>query len=155
MEDKYTIKVAENLTWAGAQITDIEYQCEEIHSGGDRVTYHVKVNRGDYERLAATRPEIKLSFNSFTKVLRPFMLGRHATDDFLEAFRLLDTDRSGTIDIGELAVFMPVIAPNASPYMLLHQVQKVDKNADYKLNMSEFADLLKRGIGRDLALGRL
>ncbi|CAF1569665.1 unnamed protein product, partial [Adineta steineri] len=68
---------------------------------------------------------------------------------------LLDADHSGTIDIGELAIFMPVIMPNASPYMLLHHIQKADKNCDYKLNLQEFTLLINQGIGRDIALGRL
>ncbi|CAF3349150.1 unnamed protein product [Rotaria sp. Silwood2] len=155
MEDKYTIRVTENLNWIGSQINDVEYRCEEIHDNGDRVNYRVAISRVDYERLAATSSPRPIPFNSFTKVLRPFMLGRHALDDIPEAFRLLDSDHSGTIDIGELAAFMPCIVPNANPYMLLHQVQKVDKNCDYKLNLSEFTELIKRGIGRDLALGRL
>ncbi|CAF4443208.1 unnamed protein product, partial [Adineta steineri] len=33
-----------------------------------------------------------------------------------------------TIDIGELAIFMPVIIPNASPYTLLHHIQKADQS---------------------------
>jgi Ca2+-binding EF-hand superfamily protein len=63
-----------------------------------------------------------LPFDSFAKVLRPFMMGKHASEDIPEAFRLLDTDHSETIDIGELAAFMPVIVPDANPHMLLHHV---------------------------------
>jgi len=83
------------------------------------------------------------------------MLVHHAADDIPEAFRLLDTDHSGTIDIGELAAFMPVIVPDGNPHMLLHHVQKVDKNHDYKFNLAEFTELIKHGVGRDITLGRL
>ncbi|CAF1408678.1 unnamed protein product [Didymodactylos carnosus] len=83
------------------------------------------------------------------------MMGPQASQDIPEAFRLLDTDRSGTIDIGELAAFMPVIRPEATPYMLLHHVEKVDKNGDYKLNYDEFNALVLAGVGRDIVLGRL
>jgi hypothetical protein len=154
MEDKYTIRVAETFNWVGSQINDITYQCEEIHYDGEKCNYRVVINRADYERLAASKPGISLSFNSFTRVMRPFMLGRHAADDIPEAFRLLDSDHSGTIDITELAAFMPAIVPNANPHTLLHHVQKVDKNCDYKLSLLEFTQLIKRGIGRDLVLGR-
>ncbi len=50
---------------------------------------------------------------------------------------------------------MPVIVPDGNPHMLLHHVQKVDKNHDYKLNLAEFTELIKHGVGRDIALGRL
>ncbi len=50
---------------------------------------------------------------------------------------------------------MPVIVPDANPYMLLHHVQKADKNCDYKLNLQEFTDLINQGVGRDITLGRL
>ncbi|CAF2984507.1 unnamed protein product, partial [Rotaria sp. Silwood2] len=49
MEDKYTIRVTENLNWVGSQINDVEYRCEEIHDNGDRVNYRVAISRADYE----------------------------------------------------------------------------------------------------------
>ncbi|CAF1209818.1 unnamed protein product [Rotaria sp. Silwood1] len=135
------------------RIVEAEYHYKETYANGEASNYRVAVKRSEYERSAATTQKPTLPFQQFLKVLRPFMMGRHAADDIPEAFRLLDRDYSGTIDIGELAAFMPVIVPNANPYMLLHHIQKVDKNCDYKLNLQEFTDLIKRGIGRDIALG--
>ncbi|CAF3729027.1 unnamed protein product [Rotaria sp. Silwood1] len=137
------------------RIVEAEYHYKETYANGEASNYRVAVKRSEYERSAATTQKPTLPFQQFLKVLRPFMMGRHAADDIPEAFRLLDRDYSGTIDIGELAAFMPVIVPNANPYMLLHHIQKVDKNCDYKLNLQEFTDLIKRGIGRDIALGRI
>ena len=107
------------------------------------------------EKQAKTSTTAMLPFESFTKVLRPFMMGKFASDDIPEAFHTLDKDRSGTIDIGELAIILPAIVPDINPHILLHQVQKVDKNFDYKLNLQEFTDLLNQGIGRDIVVGRL
>ncbi len=115
----------------------------------------MKFNRQEYDRLAANMDKPTLPFDKFLKVLRPFMLGKHAADGIPEAFRLLDADHSGTIDIGELAAFMPVIVPDGNPYILLHHVQKVDQNHDYKLNLAESTVLINRGVGRDITLGRL
>jgi len=96
-----------------------------------------------------------IPFDSFAKVLRPFMMNKHTSEDISEAFRLLDTDHSGTIDIGKLATFMPLIVPDANPYMLLHHVQKTDKNFDYKLNLEEFTSLINQRVGCDITLGCL
>ena len=151
----FDIRVEETIHRAGDQITAVEYVYNEIHGNGDNRNYRITVKRQDYERLASTITNRTLPFEIFAKVLKPFMIGQHAAADIPEAFRLLDSDHSGTIDIGELAAFIPVIVPNGNPYMLLHHIQKVDKNNDYKLNLAEFTDLINKGIGRDIALGRL
>lgn len=149
------VRIDETLHRMGDQIIEAEYVYTETQSNGDTRNYRVLVKRQDYQRLATGMNKPTLPFDQFVKVLKPFMMGHLAATEIPEAFRLLDTDRSGTIDIGELAAFMPVIVPNGNPYMLLHHIQKVDKNNDYKLNLAEFTDLLNRGIGRDIALGRL
>jgi Ca2+-binding EF-hand superfamily protein len=154
MSNQYDIRVDETIHQQGGQISEVEYVYHESHIDDVR-DYRVGVKRQDYERLAATMNKPTLSFDSFAKVLRPFMMGKHASEDIPQAFRLLDTDNSHTIDIGELAAFMPVIVPDANPYMLLHHVQKADKNSDYKLNLQEFTDLVNQGVGRDITLGRL
>ncbi|CAF4800697.1 unnamed protein product, partial [Rotaria sp. Silwood2] len=121
----------------------------------DERKYTISLKQVDYERLAATIQKPILPFDKFDKALRPFMMAEYAAADIPEAFRLLDADISGTNDIGELAAFMPVILPNGNPHMLLHHIDKVDKNNDYKLNLAEFTDLIGKSIGRDLGLGRL
>jgi Ca2+-binding EF-hand superfamily protein len=79
------------------------------------------------------------------------MMGRHAVDDIPEAFRLLDTNHSKVINISELAAFMTLM--NVSPGVLLDHVKKVDTNGDYKLNLDEFTNFIKKGIGRQLVFG--
>ncbi|CAF1088661.1 unnamed protein product [Rotaria sordida] len=149
------IRVDEIIHKEGGQIVEVEYLYNEHQGNGDQRNYSVSVKRQVYERIAARTQKPALPFDKFVKVLKPFMIGSHAADDIPEAFRLLDSDHSGTIDVGELATFMPVIVPDANPYMLLHHIQKVDKNSDYKLNLTEFTALINRGIGRDIALGRI
>lgn len=151
----YDIRVDETIHRKGDQIVEAEYIYNETHGNGDNRNYRITVKRQDYERLAATITKPTLPFDKFVKVLKPFMIGQHAAAEIPEAFNLLDSDHSGTIDIGELAAFIPVIVPNGNPYMLLHHIQKVDKNNDLKLNLAEFTDLINKGIGRDIALGRL
>lgn len=152
---KFDSYVEELIHQKGGQITEVEYLYKELYSNGEERRYRILVKRTDYRRVAATITKPTLPFDQFVKVLKPFMIGSQAADNILEAFRLLDTDCSGTIDIGELAAFLPVIVPDANPYMLLHHIQKVDQNNDYKLNLTEFTALINQGIGRDIALGRL
>ncbi len=154
MSNKTDILIDETIHQNAGRIVEVEYVYHESHDGNAQ-DYRVGVKREDYERLAASVNKSTLPFDSFAKVLRPFMMGKHASEDIPQAFRLLDADHNGTIDIGELAAFMPVIVPDANPYMLLHHVQKADKNSDYKLNLQEFTDLINQGVGRDIALGRL
>jgi len=154
MTDTMDIRIDETVHQNAGRIDEVEYVYHETRNDNAK-EYRVAVKRQDYERLAATMKKETLPFDSFTKVLRPFMMGKHASEDIPQAFRLLDSDHSGTIDIGELSAFMPVIVPDANPYMLLHHVQKADKNSDYKLNLQEFTDLINQGVGRDIALGRL
>ncbi len=155
MSNGFDIRVDETIHQSAGRIIEVDYEYQESRAYGDVRKYRVAIKRQDYERLAAKMTKPTLSFDHFAKVLRPFMMGHHASEDIPEAFRLLDADRSGTIDIGELAAFIPVIVPDANPYMLLHHVQKADKNGDFKLNLEEFTTLINQGVGRDIALGRL
>jgi len=155
MSNGFDILVDETVHLDGGRIVEVNYVYNEKHANGETRNYCVAVTRQGYEKIAATIKKPTLPFDSFVKVLRPFMMGHHAAENITEAFHLLDSDHSGTIDIGELAAFMPAIVPDANPYLLLHHVQKADKNCDYKLNLEEFTALIKQGVGRDIALGRL
>ncbi|CAF1478339.1 unnamed protein product [Adineta steineri] len=155
MNNGIDVRVDETVVQQGDRFIEVDYVYTETRKNGDQRKYQISVKRAEYERSAASLNKSTLSFDNFAKVLRPFMMGRFASEDIPAAFSLLDADHSGTIDIGELAIFMPIIMPNASPYMLLHHIQKADKNCDYKLNLQEFTSLINQGIGRDIALGRL
>ncbi|CAF1568748.1 unnamed protein product [Didymodactylos carnosus] len=120
---------------------------------GSRV-FTAKVSREQYNNLAKTFNK-SLSFDSFLHVLKPLMMGSYASDEIQRAFELLATDKSGTIDVDELAAFLPIITPNVTRDMLLHYISHVDENFDHKLNLSEFKELLSRGIGRDIVCGHL
>ncbi|CAF4864205.1 unnamed protein product [Rotaria sp. Silwood1] len=154
MGGNYRLRAREILHRKGNQITEAEYVFDEIHANGKVRQHRVSVKKEEFERLAATLKKPTLSFDDFTKVTRPLLMGHHAAEDIPEAFRLLDTDNSDTIDIGELAVFMPAIVPNSNSYMLLRYFQVADTNNDYKLNLDEFTAFIKKGIVRELALGR-
>ena len=155
MSENCDIRIDETICTSAGRVIEVTYTYMETQNNVDTKHYDVSVKRSDYETFSRNTNKPALSYDDFLKVLRPFMMGKHAAEDIPVAFRILDTDRSGTIDIGELAAYMPVIVPNANPYMLLHHVQKVDQNSDYKLNLAEFSDLINKGIGRDLTLGRI
>lgn len=135
-------------------VTEVEYVYEEIQDGKKR-HHRIHVKRENFERLSAELKKTSLSFEDFTIVVRPFFLGEEATKNIPEAFHLLDADQSGTIDIAELALFMPAIIPGSNQYMMLRYFQAADKNKDYQLSFEEFTDFIKKGYIRDLALGRL
>jgi hypothetical protein len=155
MADKYPTRVHEYLHRKGNTITEAEYVYDEIHPNRTKRQYRVHVRREEFERIAATLKKPTLTFESFTKVVRPFLMGFEAVKDIPEAFQLLDADNSDTIDINELAVFMPAIVPDSNPYMLLRYFEKADTNSDYKLSLEEFTAFVEKGVIRDLALGRL
>jgi hypothetical protein len=136
----------------GGQVSRVEYSYDLEHTNvGAAASSRISVTRDDYQRLAAKTPQMALSFDQFLIVLRAFMMGKHAVDDIREAFRLLDTNHTNRINISELAAFMPLI--NVSPGVLLDHVRKVDQDGDYKLNLDEFTNFIKKGIGRELVFG--
>ena len=155
MSQEMDIRIDEIVTHSAGRVDEVIYEYTETPKGAAKKTYNISVKRADFDRFATLCNKPMLPYDQFLKVLRPFMMGKHAEADIPEAFRILDTDHSGTIDIGELAAYMPIIVPDANPYVLLHHVQKVDKNSDYKLNLSEFTDLIKQGIGRDISVGKM
>ncbi|CAF1185035.1 unnamed protein product [Rotaria sp. Silwood1] len=151
MPGRNQIRIDEILHRQAGKTVLAEYLYEEDVGFGRRRSYHIKVPRDEYERIARRTLRTVIPFDKWLKVLRPFMLGEEAADDIAEAFRILDTDYSNKIDIDELEAFMPVIVPRAPPKVLRQYIQKVDRNFDGKLNLAEFTDLVTRGIGRDIA----
>ena len=152
--DKSAAYVQEFMHKKDDIVTEVEYVYEEIKDGKKRHE-RIHVKRENFERLSAELKKTSLSFEDFMIVVRPFFLGEEATKNIPEAFNLLDADQSGTIDIAELALFMPAIIPGSNQYMMLRYFQAADKNKDYKLSFEEFTDFIKKGYVRDLALKRL
>lgn len=150
------IRIQEIPQQKGDKVIGVEYIFDELLSREKVKQYRVQVKKEEFDRVAATVKKWTIPFESFTKVARALLLGDKAeSGEILEAFELLDTDKSETIDINELALFMPVIVPGSNAYMLMRHFQKVDANSDYHLNLEEFTDLIKRNIVRDLAIGRI
>ncbi|CAF1372701.1 unnamed protein product [Adineta ricciae] len=139
----------------GDQITEAEYVYDEILGKGKVNQKRVHVRREVFEQIAATIKKETLPFEDFIKVVRPFLMVESALADIPEAFSLLDTDKSNSININELAVFMPAIVPNSNQYLLLRYFQPADTNNDYMLSLEEFTEFIKKGVVRDLALGRI
>jgi Ca2+-binding EF-hand superfamily protein len=147
------------------QILQIEYQFEESSSmvapstAGTGITkqtkekrqrsYDAAVTRQQYEELARRLPD-PLSFEEFTLVLRPFIMGFYASGDLEKAFHTLDRDHSGSIHIDELSSFLPILNDTVTRDGLRNYVRKVDTNFDGNMNYEEFRALVLRGIGRDI-----
>ncbi|CAF2640840.1 unnamed protein product [Rotaria sp. Silwood2] len=79
------------------------------------------------------------------------MLGPDSSDDDIrEAFHMIDADGSGQIDVYELAKVIPAILPDATLDTLPTIIRRYDKNYDNQLNLREFTQLIRGGIGRDI-----
>ena len=155
-DDQSRILVHEVAHRKGDRISAVEYVYDEKQSNGKTRQQRIIVKKENFDRVAATIKKWTIPFDSFMQVARPLLMGYHATDaDILDAFQLLDTDKSETIDINELALLMPAIVPDSNSYMLLRHFQKVDTNNDHILNLEEFTAFVKKNFVRDLALGRL
>ena len=155
MADKSSIPVQEFLQQKGDKVTEAEYIYDEVQDKGKKHQHRIRVKREEFEQIAAINKKTKFSFDDFITVLRAFLMGEDGSKYIPEAFHLLDTDNSGTIDIAELAIFMPAIVPGSNQYMLLRHFQSADTNNDYKLSFEEFTDFINKGVVRDLALGRI
>jgi hypothetical protein len=154
--DQHIIRIQEHLHRKADTITAAEYVYDEYLGNRKTRQHRVIVKREEFEQIAAAQKKSAIPFESFIKVTRPLLMGHNAANaDISEAFQLLDFDKSETIDIYELAVFMPAIVPDSNEYMLLRHFQKADTNNDYRLNLDEFTEFIKKNIIRDLALGRL
>lgn len=141
-------------------VREIHYQFEEfsfenITNGITNIKqrrsriYDTVITRGQYNSRAANLRSV-LSFDKFLLILRPFIMGYYQGTELEEAFRVLDKDRSGTINIEELACFLPIINESATTDALKAYIKKVDINSDGTLNYDEFRTLILKGIGRDI-----
>lgn len=151
--DHLEINVDEHVKIDGDRISEVEYECKAVNSNGDIRTFNIVVSRDAYNRIAATMYEKTLSFDQFTKVLKPFVMGSKASSDIPEAFRLLNIKNSGKVGPKELALFTHVVSPDITPTSLRNYISKVSTNNEYELNLTEFTELLTKGIGRDIAFG--
>ncbi|CAF1348640.1 unnamed protein product [Didymodactylos carnosus] len=163
MDLAYSVK--EKIHQKNNRIDEVIYEYEESYQEtvahdlyakkDDRSrVFKAKISREQYDNLAKNLDK-PLSFDSFLHVMKPFMMGSYTSDEIQRAFELLDTDKSGTIDIDELGAFLPIINSHVTSDMLLRYVSLVDENFDHKLNINEFNDLLSRGIGRAIVCGHI
>ncbi|CAF1180346.1 unnamed protein product [Rotaria magnacalcarata] len=119
--------------------------------------YTASFKRDEYERIANQMKYQRdvLPFDAFVKIIRPFMMGTYVADEIHEAFRLLDTDSSKTIDLYELSAFISVIHPNMSKDTILNFINKVSENGRQEIDFNQFVQMVLEGIGRDIVCGRI
>jgi Ca2+-binding EF-hand superfamily protein len=163
---KYT--VSETVYRRYGQIIEIVYEYDEVRE--EQVfdymqttqesrsrTYQASISRTDYEQLAnkVQYQRHVVPFDTFVCIIRPFMMGTYTNEELREAFRLLDSDASNTIDLNELSAFLSVLHPNMSKEILSNYINKVAKNGNQCINFDEFSQMILRGIGRDIVCGLL
>ncbi|UJR38587.1 hypothetical protein I4U23_031251 [Adineta vaga] len=141
-------------------ISEIHYQFEEftyentttgITNKKERLSrvYDTIIKRKQYEILAENIRNV-LSFDDFIRILRPFVMGYYEDNQLKQAFQILDKDQSGTINIEELANFLPIINEFATTEALKNYIKKVDIDVEDTLTYDQFRTLILKGIGRDI-----
>ncbi|CAF2406402.1 unnamed protein product [Rotaria sp. Silwood2] len=119
--------------------------------------YQASIKRDEYERIADTLKYQRniLPFDTFIQIVQPFMMGTYTADEIREAFRLLDSNYSKTIDLDELSAFIPVIHPNMSKETVLSYITKVSHNGKQEINFNEFIQMVLQGVARDIVCGHV
>jgi Ca2+-binding EF-hand superfamily protein len=162
------LTVTETVHRRYGQIIEIIYEYDEIKQAQFEEnmqikqekrarSYQASIKRDEYERIA-NRIQYQrdvLSFDTFVNILRPLMMGTYEAKEIRQAFRLLDTNSSNTIDLNKLSAFVSVIHPNMSKGILLNYIRKVKNNGDERINFDEFNQMVLRGIGRDIVCGHV
>ncbi|CAM4750364.1 unnamed protein product [Rotaria magnacalcarata] len=128
-----------------------KYQYSYTLQSGQVDTRSISLPTDCFDRFISYAPRHTISQQSFMKVVQTIMMGSNATDrDIHEAFSILDTDGSGTLDVSELAKVIPAIMPGTTSNTLYTMIRRYDKNSDNALNLNEFTRLVKGDLGRDL-----
>ncbi|CAF0919072.1 unnamed protein product [Adineta steineri] len=157
--------VTETITRNNNFINQIHYQFEEFsfENTSNGITnkkerrsriYDTIITRKQYNILTRNTRNALL-FDNFIIVLRPFIMGYYQDDELTRAFRVLDKDHSGSVNVEELANFLPIINEFATTEALTNYIKKVDINTDGTLNYDEFRSLILKGIGRDIICNHL
>ena len=148
----YRIEVEETIAKQGDKIVAVTYSYKERHADGVKNLVKKEIKREDYEKKPVILAKKTVPFEQAAKILKPLMMGDFVDNtDIKEAFSILDADKSGKIDTTELAAFMP----DGKSDVLLKHIAKVDKDNDKAMNLNEFTDFINKGIGRDIAAGKL
>ncbi|CAF1072070.1 unnamed protein product [Rotaria sp. Silwood1] len=158
MDLEYT--VTETVITLSGLVIEINYEFDEITvenvKRGTSVkqerrsrSYVANITREHYNALVRRTPGA-LEFDEFIHVLRPFMMGFYKHNELERAFHILDKDRSGTVHVNEISMFLPVINESATHGMLKNYIKQVHSNVDNNLNYDEFRALILKGIGRDI-----
>ncbi|CAM2728794.1 unnamed protein product [Rotaria socialis] len=128
-----------------------EYRYSYTTQNGQVDNRTVSLPTDCFDRFISYAPRQTISQQNFMKVVQAIMMGSNATDcDIREAFSILDTDRSGTLDVSELAKVIPAIMPGTTSNTLYTMIRRYDKNGDNTLNLNEFIRLVKGDLGRDI-----
>ena len=128
-----------------------EYAVTYTTNAGQVYNRNISLPRDSYARFISYNPHRAITEPQFMKVVGVIMRGAASTDqEIREAFAILDTDNSGQIDVCELGKVTPAIIPGTTIDTVRSLIRRVDSNFDNRLNLTEFARLIRGGFGRDL-----
>jgi Ca2+-binding EF-hand superfamily protein len=112
-------------------------------------SYEWSITREQYDSLVAKLRQ-PMTFEAFVAALRPIIMGHYRNTELERAFAALDRNQSGTIDVEEFNVILPILNESINANDLNEHIRKVDENFDGELDYNEFRALVLRGIGRDI-----
>ena len=158
MTFEYT--VTETITRIQAKIDAISYEFEALDatqatfgiaksSEKRSRIFEMTVTREQYNQMARQHSNL-LPFDNFILVLRPFMMGFYQNNELEQAFNILDSNKSGQINLEQLGAFLPIITENVTINDLKNYIEKVNLNNIERLTYDDFRTLTLKGIGRDI-----
>jgi Ca2+-binding EF-hand superfamily protein len=128
------------------KVIAIDFTVKMTDEKGQTTEKTVSMDEDAHKELLKSK-KTTLPFDKVVQVLRPFILGKSAEKEIPAAFKILDADNSGSIDIKELAVFLPCFLPDFTEEKLKAHIKKIDVNTDQKMSSAEFTQLCNKGIG--------
>lgn len=130
---------------------EYEYNYSYTYDSGEVCNRSVSIPIDCFDRFNTYKPQQAITQQKFMKVVRVIMNGPNSCDaEIREAFNILDADGSGKLSVCELSKVIPAIIPGTTLNTLNTIIRRYDKNGDNQLNLCEFTNLIKRGIGRDV-----
>jgi Ca2+-binding EF-hand superfamily protein len=153
--------VTESITRLDGTITAISYEFEEFNvaHAASSITrsserrsriFDVQATRQQYNQSIKQNAGL-LSFDNFVLVLRPFMMGYYLNDELEQAFKILDTNKAGHINIDKLVSFLPII----NEHVTIDSLKQYVKNINYDnpiedLTYDDYRTLILKGVGREI-----
>ncbi|CAF1165152.1 unnamed protein product [Rotaria magnacalcarata] len=130
---------------------------------GNLLVYHRTMTENEYNTIPVCTSSSKLPWSNFIRVLKVLMLANRQEhqSNIDEAFAILDQQRKttcgsnanipdGLISSDELKAFLSIICPQAYIDVC---VRLADTNRSGQIDRSEFTQMIRSGLSRDIVCG--